>query len=60
MKFGGVYVFEGLKEKNIEKKKRGGGGEEEEEGKEQKMQKKRRLIGISFILWPNSLEQLSS
>ena len=32
MKFGGVYVFEELKEKNIEKK------EGKEKGKDQKMQ----------------------
>ena len=33
MKFGGVYLFEELKDKNIEKKKEG-----KEKGKKQKMQ----------------------
>ena len=36
MKFGGVYVFEELKEKNKKIKKKGGEGKEK--GKEQKMQ----------------------
>ena len=56
MKFGGIYVFEELKEKNKKIKK----GKEKKKAKSRKCNRKKKLIGISFILWPNSLEQLSS
>ena len=51
MKYGGVYVF---KEKNKKK------GKEKKKAKSRKCNRKEKIVGISFILWPNSLEQLSS